>query len=158
MLCDNLEEWDGVEGAREVQELGDRYISSVQLLICVQLFATPWNAACQVSLSITNSRSLLRLMSIESVMPSNHLVLCYPLLLLLLVFSTSGSFPMSRLYISGGQRIGISALASVLPMNTQDQFPLELTGWIYLQSKGLLWLINVDEWQKSTQHCKAIIL
>ena len=80
-----------------------------------------------------------------------------PLLLLPLVFSTSGSFPMSRLYISGGQRIGISALASVLPMNTQDQFPLGLTGWISLQSKGLLWLINVDEWQKSTQHCKAII-
>ena len=78
MLCDNLDEWDGVEGGREIQDRGDRYISSVQLLTHVRLFATPWNAACQVSLSITNSRSLLRLMSIESVMPSNHLVLCYP--------------------------------------------------------------------------------
>ena len=56
-------------------------ISSVQSLSCVQLFATPWTAACQASLSITNSRSLLKLMSIESVMPSNHLILCHPLLL-----------------------------------------------------------------------------
>ena len=57
-------------------------ISLVQLLSHVQLFATPWIAACQASLSITNSRSLLKLMSIESVMPSNHLILCHPLLLL----------------------------------------------------------------------------
>ena len=57
-------------------------ISSVQSLSCAQLFATPWSAACQVSLSITNSWSLLKLMSIESVMPSNHLILCHPLLLL----------------------------------------------------------------------------
>ena len=56
--------------------------SSVQLLSCVWLFATPWIAACQASLSITNSRSLLKLMSIESVMPSSHLILCRPLLLL----------------------------------------------------------------------------
>ena len=55
--------------------------SSVQLLSCVWLFATPWTAACQVSLSITNSRSLLKLLSIESVMPSNHLILCHPLFL-----------------------------------------------------------------------------
>jgi len=57
------------------------YISSVQSLSCVRLFATPWTAAHQASLSITNSRSLLKLMSIESVMPSNHLSLCRPLLL-----------------------------------------------------------------------------
>ena len=55
--------------------------TSVQLLSCVQLFATPWTAACQASLFITNSRSLLKLMSIESVMPSNQLILCHPLLL-----------------------------------------------------------------------------
>ena len=54
---------------------------SVQLLRCVRLFATPWTAACQASLSITNSWSLLRLMSIKSVMPSNHLILCRPVLL-----------------------------------------------------------------------------
>ena len=57
-------------------------ISSLQLISCVRLFATPWTGACQVSLSITNSRSLLKLMSIESVMPSSHLILCCPLLLL----------------------------------------------------------------------------
>ena len=56
--------------------------SSVQLLSHVWLFATPWIAACQASLSITNSRSSLKLMSIESVMPSSHLILCHPLLLL----------------------------------------------------------------------------
>ena len=61
-------------------------MSSVQLLNCVRLFATPWTAACQASLSIKNSWSLLKLMTIESVMPSNHLILCRPLLLLLSIF------------------------------------------------------------------------
>ena len=61
-------------------------ISSVQSLSCVWLFVTPWTAACQASLSITNSRSSLKLISIESVMPSNHLILCHPLLLLLSIF------------------------------------------------------------------------
>ena len=109
---------------------------SVQLLSFVQLFATPWTAACQASLSITNSRSLLKLMSIESVMPSNHLILCHPLLLPS-VFPASGSFPVSQLFTSGGQSIGASASASVLPVNIQGWFPLGLTGWISLQSKGL---------------------
>ena len=94
--------------------------SSVQLLSRVQLFATPWIAARQASLSITNSRSLPKLMSIELVMPSNHLILCRPLLLLPQSLPASGSFPMSQLFSWGGQRIGVSALASVLPMNTQD--------------------------------------
>ena len=76
-------------------------------------------------------------MSIESVMPSSHLILCCPLLLLPSVFPASGSFPMSQFFASGGQSIGVSASASVLPMNTQDQFPLELTGLISLKSKGL---------------------
>ena len=66
--------------------LGLTYISSVQLLSCVWLFATPWTAACQASLTITNSQSLLKLMSIESVMPSNHLILCHPFLLLPSIF------------------------------------------------------------------------
>ena len=60
--------------------------SSVQSLSCVQLFVTPWTTGCQASLSITNSRSLLKLMSIEPVMPSNHLILCCPLLLLPSIF------------------------------------------------------------------------
>ena len=70
-------------------------ISSVQLLSHVQLFATSWIAVCQASLSITNSRSLVKLMSIESVVPSNHLILCHPLLLPPLIFPNIGSFQIS---------------------------------------------------------------
>ena len=66
--------------------VSQRWFTSVQLLSRVQLFVTPWTAACQASLSITNSRSLLKLMSIELVMPSNHLILCRPLLLLPSIF------------------------------------------------------------------------
>ena len=90
--------------------------SSVQSLSHVRLFASPWTAACQASLSITNSQSLLKLMSIELMMPSNHLVLCRPLLLLLQSSPASGSFPVSQFFASGGQRIDTSASASVLPM------------------------------------------
>ena len=96
-------------------------------------FATPWTAACQVSLPITNTWSLLKLMSIESVMPSNHFILCHPLLLQ--SFPASGSFPRSQFFASGGQSIGVSA--SVLPMNVQDWFPLGWTGSISLQFEGL---------------------
>ena len=108
---------------------------SVQSLSCFPLFVTPWTEACQASLSITNSWSLLKLMLIESVMPSNHLILCCPLLLLPSIVPSIRSFPMSHLFASGGQGIGVSA--SVLPMNTQDWSPLGWTGWISLQSKGL---------------------
>ena len=113
--------------------------NSVQSVSHVQLFVTPWIAARQASLSITNSRSLLRLMSIESVMPSSHLILCHPLLLMRDLYSlpASGSFPMSQIFSWGGQRIRVSASASVLPVNTQDWSPLEWIGWISLQSKGL---------------------
>ena len=97
-------------------------ISSVQSLSHVRLFATPWTAACQASLSIINSQSLLRLMSIELMMPSNHLISCYPLLLLPSVFPSIRSFPMSQFFTSGGQSIGVSASASVLPMNIQTDF------------------------------------
>ena len=102
--------------------------SSVQSLRCVLLFATCWTAACQASLSITNSQSLLKLMCIKSVMPCNHLTLCRALLLLSQSFPASGSFPVIQFLASGGQRIGVSASASVLPMNIQDWFPLGLTG------------------------------
>ena len=79
--------------------------------------ATPLTTACQASLSITNCWSLLKFMSIESVMPSNHLILCGPLLLLPSIFPISESFPMSQLFASGGQSTGVSASTSVLPMN-----------------------------------------
>ena len=98
---------------------------------------TPWTVACQASLSITNSQSLLKLMSIESAMPSNHLVLCHPLLFLPSIFPSIGSFLTSQLFISGGHSIGASASASVLPMNSQDWSPLGWTGLLSLKSKWL---------------------
>ena len=100
------------------------------------LFETPWIAAPQASLSITNSWSLLKPMSIELVMPSNHLILCHPILLLPpQSLPASESFPMSQLFAWRGQNTGVSV--SVLPMNTQDWSPLGWTCWISLQSKGL---------------------
>ena len=111
--------------------------SSVHSLNCVRLFAIPWTAARQASLSITNSRSLLKLMSIKSVMPFSHLILCRPLLLLppippsITVFSNESTLHMRW------KSIGVSSSASVLPMNTQDWSPLGWTGWISLQSKRL---------------------
>ena len=110
----------------------------VQSLSCVQLFATPWTAACQASLSITNSWSFLRLVSIELVMPSNHLILCRFLLLLPSIFPSIRVFPNESVVYIRWPSIGVSASTSVLPMNMQDWFPLGLTGLISLQSKGLL--------------------
>ena len=98
--------------------------------------ATPWTAACQASLSFTISRSLFKLTSIESVMPSNHLILRHPLFSLLQSFPVSGSFLMSQIFTSDAQNIGASALALVLPI--QDLFPFRLTGLISLQSKDSL--------------------
>ena len=105
--------------------------SSVQSLSCVRLFATPWTAARQASLSITNPWSLFKLISIESAMPSNHLILCRPLLLLRSIFHQGlfkCQFQMSvsnvsfkcQFFASGGRSIGVSASTSVLPMNIQD--------------------------------------
>ena len=112
--------------------------NSVQSLSHIRLFVIPWTAAHQVSLSITNSWNLLKLMSIETVMPSNYLILCHPLLLPPSIFSASGSFPMSRFFASGDQNIGVLASASVFPMNMQDWYPLGWTSWISLISKSLL--------------------
>ena len=78
----------------------------------------PMNLSRQASLSVTSSQNSLRLKSIESVMPSSHLILCRPPLLLQ-SFPTSGSFKMSQLFASGDQNIGVSASASLLPMNIQ---------------------------------------
>ena len=107
----------------------------VQWLSCVQLFATPWTAALQVSLSLTTSQSLPKFMSINSVMLSNHLILCCPLSFCLQSFPLSGSFSRSQFFESGGQSTGASASASVLPMNIQDWFPLGWTDSISLLSK-----------------------
>ena len=96
-----------------------------------------WTTACQPSLSFTVFWSLLKLMSIELVMPSNHLILCYPLLLLPSIFPSIQVFSNEFTLSSGGQSIGASASTSVLPMNIQDWFPSGWTGWISLQSKRL---------------------
>ena len=107
--------------------------SSVQSLSCVRLFATPWVAACQASLSITNSQSL------PNPCPLNWW--CHPAVSSSVIpfsscpqsFPASGSFPMSHFFASGGQIIGASASTSVLPMDTQDWSPLGWTGWISMQ-------------------------
>ena len=116
---------------------GSVQFSSGQFLRHVWHFAIPWITAHQASLSKTNSRSSLRLTSIESVMPSSHLILCHPLLLLppipssIRVFSNESTLPW------GGQSTGVSALASFLPKKSQGWSPSEWTGWISLQPKGL---------------------
>ena len=112
-------------------------VSSVQLLSHIQLFATLWTAAYQASLSIINSQSMLKLMSIESVMPPNLSSSAVPFSSCLQSSPASGSFPMSQLFSPHGQSVGASASASVLPMNIQDWFPLGMTGLISLLSKGL---------------------
>ena len=112
-------------------------ISSVQLPSYVRLFATPWTAAHQASLSITNSQSLPKFMSTEPVMLPNRLIFCCPFSSCLQSFPASGSFQMSQFFVSGDQSTGVSASVSVLPMNIQDWFLLRLTDWISLQSKGI---------------------
>ena len=110
--------------------------SSDQSLSDVRLFVTPWTAAHQANLSITNSQSLFKLMSIELVMPSNHLILCYPLLLPSIFPSSRISSNESVLHITWPKYWSVTSV-SVIPMNIQGLFPLELTGLISLQSKGL---------------------
>ena len=117
--------------------------TSVQSLSSVWLFASPWTGAHQASLSITSSWSLLKLMSIQLVMPWNHLKSSIPFSSCLQSFPASGSFPMSQFFASGGQSIGVSASASVLPMNIQDWFPL---GWTGSSQVNILCLISATYW------------
>ena len=101
-----------------------KYVQSVQFSrSVVSDSVTPWSAAHQASLSIINSRSLLKLISIKSVMPSNHLILCRFLLLLPLIFPSIRVSSDDSVPISGGQSIGASVSPTVLPMNSQDWFP-----------------------------------
>ena len=112
-------------------------VAVVQTLSCARLFSIPWTAAHHAPLSSTVSQNLLRFMSIESVILSNHLGLCCCLL------SVPSIFPNIRIVSSesalriSGQSIGASASAAVLPVNIQGLFPLGLTGLIFLLSKGL---------------------
>ena len=111
------------------------HFSSVQSLSRAWLFVTPCTAACQASLSITNSRSLHKLISVESVICHATISSCViPISSCPQSFPASRSFQISQLFASGGQSTGVSASPSVPPMNTQDQSPLGWTGWISLLS------------------------
>ena len=149
--------------------MGPSYISSALALLwstwmcsvtksCLTLW-TPWTGACQVSLP---SWSLPKLMSIELVMPSNHLILCHPLLLLPSIFPRIRVFSSESVLHIKWPNFGASA--SVLPVNIQDWFPLGLTGLSSLQSKGLVWSqessptpqfksINSSALHKTSGHC-----
>ena len=107
------------------------------MLSCVRLSATPRTAAHQASLSITNSGSLLKLMSTESVMPSKHLILCRSLLLSPSIFPSIRIFSNESPLCIRWAKYWSFSYKSVLPTNIQDWFPLGWTGWISLQSKGL---------------------
>ena len=125
--------------------------SSVQSLSRVRLFATPWIAARQASLSITISQSSLRLMSITHLCPWCHPTISSsvtPFSSCPQFLPASESFPMSQLFTCGGQSIGVSALASFLPKNTQGWSPSEWVGWISLQSKGLSRVFSNTKLQK----------
>ena len=97
----------------------------------------PWTAAHQASKSFTNSRSLLKLMSIKCWCAPTISSSVVPFASCLQAFPASGSFPTSQFFASDSQSIGVSVSALVLPMNIHDWFPLGLTGLISLQSKGL---------------------
>ena len=124
-------EWVAISSSRRGS------LSSVQSLSHVRLFATPWTTARQASLSITNSRSLLKVISIESVMPSTHLILCYPLPLLPSIFPSIRVFSNeSALCIRWPKYWSFSF--NISPFNEHSGLiSLEWTGWISLQSKGL---------------------
>ena len=109
---------------------------------------TSWTAARQASMSITRSQSLLKLITIELVMPSNLSSSVVPFSSHLQSFPASGSFQMSQFFPTGGQSIRVSAAASVLPMNIQDWFPLRWTVWISMLSKGLSRVFSTNTVQK----------
>ena len=133
-----------------VASFGDLYLLWIaQLLGCVPLFVTTWIAECQFPCP-SPSPGVCSNRFIESLIPSDHLVLCLPTFSFWLQsFPESGSFPMSYFFTSHGQRIGASALASVLSMNIQGWFPLGLTGLISLLSKGFSRVFTNTTVQKS---------
>ena len=118
-------------------------VAVVHLHSCVRLFTIPWTTAHQASLSFTFSQSFLN--SRYHLTISSSVI---PFAFCLWSFPASGSFLVSQLFASGGQSIGVSASASVLPVNIQDWFPLGWTGWIPLQSKGLSRVFSKTLWHR----------
>ena len=133
-------------------------VSVVQLLGFVRLFTTLWTAARQASLSFTISWNMLKLMSFESVMPSNHLIHYHPLFFLTSIFPSISIFPVSQLFASGGQIIGGSATESVLPKYIQGWFPWGLTSCISWLSKGLKSLLQHHSSKAAILRCSAFLL
>ena len=144
------------EGGRKRTHMLVFQFSSVQSLSLVQFFVTPWITARQTSLSITNSWSSLKFMSIESVMLSSHLIICHPLILLPPIPPIIRVFYNESTLHIGGQSIGFSASASVLPKNTQDWPPSGWTGWISLQPKGLSRVFSNTTVQKHQFFCTQL--
>ena len=139
-------------------ELNWTWISSVQSLIRVWLFATPWTGALQVSLAITNSWSLPKFMSIESVIPSNHLILCRPLLLLPSIFPSIRVFSSESVLPIRWPKYWSFSL-NISPSNEHpDWFPSGWTGWISLQSKGLSRVFSNTTVQKHQFFCAQLSL
>ena len=114
-----------------------KHISSVQLLSRVQHFVTPWTAACQASLSITNSWNSPKFMCIESVMPSSHLIFCRPLLLLPPILPSTRVFSNESTLLMRWPKYWSFSFSIILPKKSQGWSPSEWIGWISLQSKGL---------------------
>ena len=125
------------EGGTDGESMETCTFSSVQSLSHVWIFVSPWTAAHQASLSITNSWSLVKSISIESVMPSNHVILRRPLLLLPSIFPSIRVFSNESVLRIRWPKYWSFSFTSVLPMNIQEWFPLELTDLISLLSKGL---------------------
>ena len=133
------------------------WTQSVQLLSRVRLFETPWTAVRQASLSITSFRSLLKLMSVKSVMPSNHLILCHPPLLPSILPSIRVFSSKSVLHIRWPKYWSFSFNISP-SMNIQDWSPLGWTGLIALQSKGLKSLLLHHSSKASFLRCSAFLM
>ena len=132
--------------------------SSVEFSHSVQLFATPWTAAHQATLFISSCQSLPKLMSIESVMPSNHLILCHPLFLLPSLFPSIRVFSSESILRIRWAKYFSFSLNISFPMNIQDWFPLKWTGWISLQSKGFSRVFSNTTFQKHHFFSSAFLM
>ena len=133
-------------------------LSSVQSLSCVRLFATPWTTACRASLYITNSWSLLRLMSIESLMPSSHHILCCHLLLLPSIFPSIRVLSNESVLPTRWPKFWSCSFSVSPPVSTQDWSLLGWTGCISLQSKGLSRLLQQHNSKASILQCSVFFI
>ena len=142
--------------------MSDQHIYNIVVILSlsgIKLFATSWTAACQASLLFTISRSLLKLMSVESVMPSNHLMLCCPFSSCPQSFPESRSFPMSWLFASGGHSINLSFRFSISPSSQYlELISLRIDWFNCLTVQGTLKsLLQHDSLKASILICNFIV-